>query len=309
MKYSLFTKVSLLCILHLISVSTVFTQNTVSGKVIDSKTGEALSFANVRYNSYNTIADVNGNFKFDVKDNSINLEISYIGYITYVMNLLSINNINYLGEIKLETDSRTISEITITSGKYIRAIENVTVSMESLKPDFLEKNNTVRFDNILEKIPGVSYVDGQANIRGGSGFTYGAGSRVLILYDNIPALQFDSAFPNWSNIPVELIAKVEVMKGAGSALYGSSAMNGVINILSRYARKEPYFRMKTFYTFYDSPADTLKKWWDSGNPYKFGFSGEYAKKIGRLDLVTSIFYQNDPKGYKKIAKVRSAGLL
>lgn len=302
MKYSLFTKVSLLCILHLISVSTVFTQNTVSGKVIDSKTGEALSFANVRYNSYNTIADVNGNFKFDVNDNSINLEISYIGYITYVMNALSINNINYLGEIKLETDSRTISEITITSGKYIRAIENVTVSMESLKPDFLEKNNTVRFDNILEKIPGVSYVDGQANIRGGSGFTYGAGSRVLILYDNIPALQFDSAFPNWSNIPVELIAKVEVMKGAGSALYGSSAMNGVINILSRYARKEPYFRIKTFYTFYDSPADTLKKWWDSGNPYKFGFSGEYAKKIGRLDLVTSIFYQNDPKGYKKDCK-------
>ena len=44
----------------------------------------------------------------------------------------------------------------------------------------------------LVKIPGVAVVDGQASIRGGSGFAYGAGTRVLILVDDIPALQVDA---------------------------------------------------------------------------------------------------------------------
>ena len=277
----------------------LFSQYTASGKIVDSKTGDPLSFANIKYSTNNTVADVNGNFSFVNEESSVHMEVSYIGYLPFVLDTFVSSRSNNFGTIRLIADSKTISEITITSGKYIRSIENVTVSMESLKPEFLEKNNTVRFDNILEKIPGVSYVDGQANIRGGSGFTYGAGSRVLILYDNIPALQFDSAFPNWSNIPVESIVKVEVMKGAGSALYGSSAMNGVINILSRYAKKDPFLKIKTFFTFYDSPADTVKKWWDTGNPYKFGISAEYAKKIGKLDMVTSILYQNDPKNFKK----------
>lgn len=280
----------------------VFSQGMISGKVVDQKTGEALSFANVRNGNKNTVADMNGQFKLFCDDNNVSLTLSYIGYLSFNLDTIIGNGNTDLGIIKMSEDIKTIGEVTITSGKFRQSIEEVTVSMESLKPGFLEKNNTVRFDNILEKIPGVSFVDGQVNIRGGSGFTYGAGSRVLILYDNIPALQFDSAFPNWSNIPVESIAKVEVMKGAGSALYGSSAMNGVINILSRYAKKEPFFRVKTFYTIYDSPADTLKKWWDSGNPYKFGISGEFARKIKKLDLVSTIFYQNEPISYKKDCK-------
>lgn len=90
---------------------------------------------------------------------------------------------------------------------------------------------------MLEKVPGVNYIDGQVSVRGGSGFAYGAGSRVMVLIDNMPALQYDSGYPNWSNIATETIGKVEVLKGAGSALYGSAAMNGVINILSIYAKR------------------------------------------------------------------------
>ncbi|HEB61564.1 MAG TPA: hypothetical protein ENI82_00280, partial [Bacteroidetes bacterium] len=275
-----------------------YSQISVKGKILDPNSREPLSFASIRYNDKLTTSNNNGTFHFIANDTKLHLEISYIGYLTFTSDYTITNKDFDLGTIYLKEDIKTLSEVTVTSGKYKKAIEDVTVSIETVKPSFIENNNTLSFDNLLEKIPGVNYVDGQANIRGGSGFSYGAGSRVLVLYDNIPALQFDSAYPNWGNIPVETIAKVEVMKGAGSSLYGSAAMNGVINILSIYAKKKPYLKIRAFGSIYDNPADPVKKWGNS-RPYKYGFSAVYAKKIKKLDLVSSIYLNNEPVSYKK----------
>ncbi|MEZ4907930.1 MAG: TonB-dependent receptor plug domain-containing protein [Saprospiraceae bacterium] len=277
----------------------VFSQYKVTGQIVEKSTGTALSFANLKYNDNNTISDINGIFEFNSSSKELSLEITYLGFNKYLKSYNLTEGENDLGKIEMTEDSKSLNEVTITSGKFKRAIDEVTVSMESLKPDFVEKNNTINFEDLLEKIPGVSFVDGQANIRGGSGFSYGAGSRVLVLYDNIPALQFDSAFPNWSIIPTETIEKVEVMKGAGSALYGSSAMNGVINILSKYAKKTPYFKYKTHYTFYDAPSDPQKKWWSGMNPNKYGITTVFAQKIKKWDIVSSLFLEDEPKGYMK----------
>jgi Outer membrane receptor for ferrienterochelin and colicins len=62
---------------------------------------------------------------------------------------------------------------------------------------------------------------------------------VLLLLDDIPVLQPDAGTPNWDDLPVENIAQIEVIKGAASALYGSSAMNGIVNVRTAYAGSEP----------------------------------------------------------------------
>ena len=54
---------------------------------------------------------------------------------------------------------------------------------------------------MMQRMPGVTVIDGQANIRGGSGYSYGAGSRVLLLMDDLPVLTGDAAFPSWDLIP------------------------------------------------------------------------------------------------------------
>ncbi|MDV7393749.1 Plug domain-containing protein, partial [Arthrospira platensis SPKY1] len=127
------------------------------------------------------------------------------------------------------TEEATILQTaTVTSGKFEKSLGEVTVSLEVIKPQLIESVNTVSLDQVLEKVPGVNIIDGQANIRGGSGFSYGAGSRVLLLVDDIPMLQADAGFPNWNDLPVENIEQIEVVKGAASALYGSSALNGII---------------------------------------------------------------------------------
>jgi len=280
----------LLLLILLLSSNSLFGQYSVKGKISDKITKEALPFANINYNGKQTVSDGNGYFSFSIDKNHLSLQINYVGYKPYSLDTtFNVNNI-YLGVIYLEANNRILDEVTITSGKYRKLIKNATVSIETIKPKFLENNNTVSFDDILEKIPGVNYVDGQANIRGGSGFSYGAGSRVLVLINNLPALQFDSGYPNWENIPTELIEKVEVMKGAGSALYGSAAMNGVINILPIYAKKKLLLKAKVFYTSYDNAADTIKQWWDTA-PNKYGLSLVFAKKIQSLDIVGSIYTQ------------------
>lgn len=283
----------------IILTNIVFSQQTIKGKVIDYETNEPLAFASIKVGNKVMVSDNAGNFSFSTDSKIINLEFSYIGYKNkFIEASMSKNDLD-LGEIKMEQDQNMLGEITVTSGKFRKELQNVTISMETLKPEFIQKTGISKFDAVLEKIPGVSVVDGQANIRGGSGYSYGAGSRVLVLYDNIPVLQFDSAIPNWNNIPTETISQVEVVKGAGSAQYGSSAMNGIINILPVYAKTKPYLKLKTYYGFFDSPQDTLKKWWEGKAPYKYGLSGVYAKKMNKLDLVSSLFFENEPKGYKK----------
>ncbi len=288
-RYTIFSVLLLIFILF-ICTSELYSQYTFKGSISDKTTKEALSFANITYNNHKAVSDINGNFSFEIEKNKLVLKISYLGYQKLVIDtIVTSKNIDF-GTIFLSEYLKSLDEVTITSGKYRKLIKNATISIESIKPKFIENNNTVSFDDILEKIPGVNYVDGQANIRGGSGFSYGAGSRVLVLINNLPALQFDSGYPNWENIPTEIVEKVEVMKGAGSALYGSAAMNGVINILPIYAKKKTLLKIKSFSTLYGNAADTTKQWWDTP-PKKYGFSVVFAKKINSLDIVSSLYAQ------------------
>ncbi|MEM1121470.1 MAG: TonB-dependent receptor, partial [Bacteroidota bacterium] len=173
---------------------------------------------------------------------------------------------------------------TVTSGKYEKPLGEATVSLEVLSSDLIASTNAVALDESLEKIPGVNLVGGQANIRGGSGFSYGAGSRVLLLVNDLPALQADAGTSNWGDLPVESIEQVEIIKGAASALYGSAAMNGLINVRTSYARAEPETKISIFGGTYDAPRDVSKKWWDDTR-YEAGVLFSHKQKIKKFDLV------------------------
>ncbi len=267
------------------------------GKLKDESTDEFLQFATINYNGKYTFSDNEGTFELECKNPHLTIKITYLGYKPLIIDTILKNSSVDLGILRLEKDLNALKEVVITSGKYLKAIEESTVSIENINKGFLSNNQIVNFGNLLEKIPGVNFIDDQVSIRGGSGFSYGAGSRTMVLIDNMPALQFDIAVPNWENIPTEIIEKVEVVKGAGSSLYGSAAMNGVINILPIYAKKDLQAKINVFHGLYDTPADTSKKWWTTP-PSKTGISGVVSKKIKKLDIVGAFYYQN-AKSYKK----------
>ena len=86
----------------------------------------------------------------------------------------------------------------------------------------------------MNQSPSVHIVDGQANIRSGSGWSYGAGSRVMVMVDGMPLMNGDQGGVEWQLVPMENISQIEVIKGASSVLFGSSALNGTINIRTAY---------------------------------------------------------------------------
>lgn len=196
-------------------------------------------------------------------------------------------------DFKLYMENKLLQAATVTAARFERTLGEQTVSLDILKPTLIENTNTRKLDDVLQKIPGVQILDGQANIRGGSGYSYGAGSRVLLLMDDIPMLQADAGSPNWRDLPVENIEQVDVVKGAASALYGSSAMNGIINVRTGFAKSTPETKISTFGILFDAPNDATKKWWAGKNsPYEAGGSVLHKIKLGKLDFVASAFYLN-----------------
>ncbi|NNE26297.1 MAG: TonB-dependent receptor plug domain-containing protein, partial [Saprospiraceae bacterium] len=271
-----------------------FGQMTLEGTIKDVDSGEPLVGATVKAGEAGTTSDVNGFFALNIK-NSTEVTISYIGYTTIVLPLNEQGT--QVVEIQMESTSTVLDVATVTGSKYERSIARAPVSINVVKPELIANTNTVKINTLLDKLPGVQIVDNQAIIRGGSGWSYGAGSRVLLLIDDIPALQGDAGRPLWGDIPVENISQIEVVKGASSTLYGSSAMNGIINIRTGYATAEPTTKAFVGYTHFMDPSDEAKKWWDSA-PSRYTVGMVHKRKIGNLDMVANGFYENYDSYYQ-----------
>ncbi len=287
------TKTALNICLFLLYQNFLSAQIAITGKVSDAKTQEPLIGATVLLNGKGSLTDIQGNYKIELTQTGIyKAFVSFVGYENLTKNV-SITEGGQILNFEIAEANNMLQTTTVTAGKFEKPLSEVTVSMDILKPQLIENVNTRRVDDVLQKVPGVNIMDGQANIRGGSGWSYGAGSRVLLLVDDIPALQADAGFPNWKDIPVENIEQIEVVKGAASALYGSSAMNGIINIRTGFAKSEPITKLATFYTAYLAPKDAQKQWWKGNSqPYDAGFSFSHAQKYNKLDFVGTAFYSN-----------------
>lgn len=264
----------------------------INGKVIDAVSGESIAGATVSLDSVAIAAtDINGSFNVSTLIGRHVLTVKMVSFNTerLVMNLTG-NDETQIIIIRLTPSSQELGTVVISAGKFEQRIEEVTVSMEVVKPSAIHEKNTVTMEDAIDQIPGVNIVDGQANIRGGSGWSYGAGSRVQVLVDDLPQLTADANDAKWTFLPTENLEQVEVIKGASSVLFGSSALNGVINIRTAYPKSEPITRVSMFTGVYDKPVFKIDgkeynlKWWGSRMLKTAGNSFFHSRKIGQLDL-------------------------
>jgi outer membrane cobalamin receptor len=263
----------------------------LKGKIIDHNTQEPLTGATIQIGGKAALSDYEGNFEITIQPGIYPLEVSYVGYESQRLDQ-TIEKEGLQGlVISLMPSTMLLEMATVTAGRFERPLSESTVSLDILRPQFIANTNAVALDEALNRMPGINIIDGQANIRGGSGYSYGAGSRVLVLVDDIPALQADAGLSNWNDLPIENLEQVEVLKGAASALYGSSALNGIINVRTAFAKSTPFTRVSTFYQAIMSPSDPVREWW-SHSPATSGISLTHRQKVGRLDFSGSAFYIN-----------------
>jgi len=254
----------------------------LSGLILDGSTGEPLVGATIQYPGGGGLSDIDGSFNLELSKGVYHFLIRYVGYDNQDLDLELTRDT--MVTLRMNTAENLLQAAVVSTSRYARPLSESTISLDVIRPEMVQRNSPSSIEELLNKVPGVTIVGDQANIRGGSGFSYGAGSRVLLLLNDMPILQTDAGYPNWNDIPVESLGQIEIVKGAASALYGSSALNGIIHFQTAYPASEPETKISAYYTQYFNPKDPAKKWWDKA-PGGWNFEFSHKRKIGKLDLV------------------------
>ena len=257
------------------------------GTLKDASNKELLIGANVFMLGNSEIgasADLDGNFAITVPSGKHQFVASFVGMINDTLEvIIYADQITEL-TILLKPIDEILDEIVVKAGKFDHKVEELTISMEIIQPDLIENKNTRSVESVLDQTPGLNILDGEPQIRGGSGFTFGVGSKVAVLVDDMPMLSGDAGRPEWGFVPIENIKQIEVIKGAASVLSGASALSGAIHIKTAEPTLDPLTKINLYSGFYSSPSDESMQWWDD-YPYIHGANFLHSRKIKNVDLV------------------------
>jgi iron complex outermembrane receptor protein len=267
--------------LGLLSGAAIAQKGTIKGTVTDEKNNAPVEFLNVLVEgtTIGTVTDQNGKFELSLDPGSYNLILSSIDYEATTEKItLGPGETKEFNKVMKEKPIELVTYVK-SEGKYEKNVEELTVTMEVLKPNIVQNKNATNASQSLQQVPGVNIVDNEPQIRSGSGYSFGAGSRVMILVDDVPLLTGDAGRPAWGFIPIENLEQIEVIKGASSVLYGSAALNGVINIRTAYPRDKPFTRITTFSGISNLPDSV--NWATDFPPFQTGIS---FLQINKTDL-------------------------
>ena len=282
----------LLIAFSFLSQISLFSQSIVNGKISDVQSTEPLIQAtiNLEGTDIGTVSDVEGKFQLSLEKGSYTLIIRYVGYETQKKEI-EVDGINPI-DLEILMNGELVSDVVIiTDGKYAKKLEESTVSIDVVSAAQIQNNNVRSLDDVVSKVSGVQIIDGQVSIRGGAGYAYGAGSRVSFLVDGQLLLSAELSDVKWNFVPVENAEQIEVIKGSASVLYGSGALNGVINVRTAYPTAKPYTSFSTYAGIYQQPVVDSMRWFDpktdpAAQPMFYGLFFSHREKIKKnFDLV------------------------
>ena len=258
----------------------------LQGTVSEQGTGQSLIGVNVTHApGRGTATDVDGTFRLTLPPGQYTLTFSFVGYTTIRENITLQPGETRVLDKRMSIAAAQLDMVVVTAGKFEQRVGEVTQSLSVLQPELILNKNLTGMEQALDQIPGVVVVDDDPQIRAGSGFSYGAGSRVQVLVDDIPVLGGDIGRPSWNFLPMENLEQIEVIKGAASVLHGSAALSGVINIRTAYPRGKPRTRVTTFAGLYDTPGNPAARWWGDNAPMFGGANFFHSQQVGNLDVV------------------------
>lgn len=240
-----FLKMSLIVLL-LCTISSVFAVNTpdmhnkktgnITGEVI-SESGEHLPFASVSIlgTTLGISTDDSGHYllKF-IPVGKVTLEVQYLGYkpqrMEVEVNTLKTSEANF----RLEKDALGLDEVVVTGDRTAKDRKSVTTIVNTISPQIFKMTQSTTFGEGLNYTPGVRMEDNCQNC----GFSQvrmngmeGPYSQILI--NSRPIFSGLAGVYGLELIPANMIDRVEVVRGGGSALYGSNAIAGTINMILR----------------------------------------------------------------------------
>jgi len=188
-------------------------------------------------------------------------------------------------DFTLRSAPLALPPLDVVSSKVPRFGDRPTTSVVEIPEREIDQRAINTVDEAVDKAAGIQMLNGQINIRGSTGYVQGLNSRVLLLVDGIPMNQGDRGGISWDLLPVDQIERVDILKGAGSSLYGSAALGGVVNLTTRDVPAGVHMRVRLTGGAYGNPPNDVWRFRDGTGLQGGGdVSGSYGTATfgGRL---------------------------
>jgi outer membrane receptor for ferrienterochelin and colicins len=233
----------------LVITSLSFAQSSLKG--IITADGLPLQQANIVLIKANKtiISDKNGDYSIkNIAPGNYEIVASYTGFRPESRNITLIDSTELVVDFNLK-ENKYLNEVVITGTmKPVSRLES-PVPVEVYKPIFFKKNPTA---NIFEALQNVNGVRPQLNCNvcntGDIHINGLEGPYTLVLIDGMPIVSGLSTVYGLSGIPNSLLERIEIVKGPASSLYGSEAVGGLINIITKNPKNAPLFSADAFTT-------------------------------------------------------------
>lgn len=262
-------------LLGLLTATDVLAQRRIFGTVTDGN-GEPLAGATVIVKerpALGAVTDVEGHYELRLPDNGrYTLTATYIGYFDAVQ--VVDGNHDGASDFRLKENPLMLDQVVVTGTRTPKLLKDVPIVTRVITERDIKRTDATNIGDLLQtELPGIefSYSMNQQTSLNMSGF---GGNSVLFLVDGerLAGETLDNV--DYSRLNMDNVQRIEIVKGAASSLYGSNAVGGVVNIISRESQ-EPW-------------SVNLNGRYGAHNEQRYG--GSVGFDQGRFNSLTNVQY-------------------
>lgn len=267
----------------------------VSGLVSSEKNGVPGATIVIMGTNHKTETDSLGNFKLEnIPEGNYKIQVIANSFQTSKKNIIVKKEENTILDFELTTIENQLNEVVVSGTlKAVKRLESA-VPVEVYSPIFFKKNPTASIYEALQNVNGVRPQlncgvcnTGDIHINGLEG------PYTLVLIDGMPIVSSLSTVYGLSGIPNSLVERIEIVKGPASSLYGSEAVGGLINIITKNPINAPLFSADVFTTSWLETNVDLGVKWNVGKKATALIGVNYFKYNNRID--------NDKDGFTDVS--------
>lgn len=267
----------------------------VSGLVSSEKNGVPGATIVIMGTNHKTETDSLGNFKLEnIPEGNYKIQVIANSFQTSKKNIIVKKEENTILNFELTTIENQLNEVVVSGTlKAVKRLESA-VPVEVYSPIFFKKNPTASIYEALQNVNGVRPQlncgvcnTGDIHINGLEG------PYTLVLIDGMPIVSSLSTVYGLSGIPNSLVERIEIVKGPASSLYGSEAVGGLINIITKNPINAPLFSADVFTTSWLETNVDLGVKWNVGKKATALLGVNYFKYNNRID--------NDKDGFTDVS--------
>lgn len=228
-----FLNIRLLYLALLLMPGLLSAQTVQLSGIVSDQNGERVSFANVmiKGSTKGTVAKADGTFTLNtLTPGTYTLVVSRVGHRPYEQQLSIAEGKARNLSIQLAELNEELDEVTVTATRTTRSVESIPMPVDVISGEQIAQMGSFRLNEVLQEQTGLQIVSDHGTGLQMQGLS---SDYILVLIDGEPVIGRTAGTLDLTRIAVDNIARIEIIRGPSSSLYGSEAMAGVVNIITK----------------------------------------------------------------------------